>query len=382
MVKKGKSPKYKNIVEIIENEILDGRYIAGNKIPTQEELSGRFGVSRPTVEKALECLELKGLLERRRGAGTFVIHNYRSQQRRKRFGLIALRPPRDVDFGSNFVQSIISDFSVVAKNKNFELLVDATTVSNERELFEHSFSSCKDFLDSKIDGLFMLPVDFVGENTTINEAITSAFRSADVPVVLLDRDIVLSPRRSRFDVVGVNNRRAGFVITNHMIAMGTDDLYFVTCNLKSNTICDRRDGFKCALEYNNIDATGRVVYSYDYNNKSSGCFLIMDILKKSKGACGFVCVNDETASILMRDIVRLGYDVPSRVRLCGFDDLPTSPLLFSPLTTIAQPVAAIVQTAINVMNNRLNDTNMPPRDVYVAEKLVVRESCGFNNCRG
>jgi GntR family transcriptional regulator len=52
---------------------LQGRYRAGDRIPPETELVAALGVSRVTVRSALARLVERGLLERRRGSGTFLV---------------------------------------------------------------------------------------------------------------------------------------------------------------------------------------------------------------------------------------------------------------------------------------------------------------------
>jgi GntR family transcriptional regulator len=57
----------------IEDLLLQGRYKAGDRIPPETELVTALGVSRVTVRAALARLVERGLLERRRGSGTFLV---------------------------------------------------------------------------------------------------------------------------------------------------------------------------------------------------------------------------------------------------------------------------------------------------------------------
>lgn len=60
------------VFEQLKNNILAGRWKVGEKIPSETELAGIFGVSRSTVRQALRSLADYGLIEVRLGAGSFV----------------------------------------------------------------------------------------------------------------------------------------------------------------------------------------------------------------------------------------------------------------------------------------------------------------------
>lgn len=60
------------VFEQIKQLILDGEWKSGDKLPSESELAGMFGVSRVTVRQALQKLNTMGLVETRLGSGTFV----------------------------------------------------------------------------------------------------------------------------------------------------------------------------------------------------------------------------------------------------------------------------------------------------------------------
>ncbi|HEX3438412.1 MAG TPA: GntR family transcriptional regulator [Pseudacidobacterium sp.] len=67
------STLYAKIEETIATEIAQGEYRPGDQLPTEEALLQRFQVSRITVRRAIQNLVNRGLLEIRRGLGTFVL---------------------------------------------------------------------------------------------------------------------------------------------------------------------------------------------------------------------------------------------------------------------------------------------------------------------
>lgn len=69
------TPKYVIIQNYIMGKINNGEYKVGDRIPSENELSVMFNVSRITSNKALSELEVMGIVERVRGKGTYVKSN-------------------------------------------------------------------------------------------------------------------------------------------------------------------------------------------------------------------------------------------------------------------------------------------------------------------
>ncbi|MEW1844533.1 GntR family transcriptional regulator [Nonomuraea angiospora] len=65
-------PKYAQIVQTIRQKIADGTYPPGSLLPSETQLVREFGVSRPTVVRALQVLQLRGVIDREHGKGSFV----------------------------------------------------------------------------------------------------------------------------------------------------------------------------------------------------------------------------------------------------------------------------------------------------------------------
>ena len=60
------------IIETLRQEIVTRRLPHGARLPSEKDLSDRFGVSQPTVREAIRALETLGLVEVFHGSGTFV----------------------------------------------------------------------------------------------------------------------------------------------------------------------------------------------------------------------------------------------------------------------------------------------------------------------
>ncbi|MCG8633276.1 MAG: GntR family transcriptional regulator [Desulfobacterales bacterium] len=65
-------PLYHQLAEILQDRIRSGTYGPGEMIPSETGLARQYGIGRPTVRQAMNILVQKGLIQRKRGAGTFV----------------------------------------------------------------------------------------------------------------------------------------------------------------------------------------------------------------------------------------------------------------------------------------------------------------------
>src|SRR4051812_11155945 len=68
----GAQPRYLALAESLSNSIKAGEYPIGTLLPTEEELCGKFGVSRHTIREAIRKLKDLGLVSRHQGVGTRV----------------------------------------------------------------------------------------------------------------------------------------------------------------------------------------------------------------------------------------------------------------------------------------------------------------------
>jgi DNA-binding GntR family transcriptional regulator len=67
-------PLYFQVAEQLEHAILDGTLAPGDRIANEVALADHLGLSRPTLRQAIQTLVDKGMLVRKRGVGTQVVH--------------------------------------------------------------------------------------------------------------------------------------------------------------------------------------------------------------------------------------------------------------------------------------------------------------------
>jgi len=67
-------PLYHQLADILLDRIRSGEYSPGQMIPSETGLAKQYSIGRPTVRQAMDTLVQKGLIQRKRGSGTFVKH--------------------------------------------------------------------------------------------------------------------------------------------------------------------------------------------------------------------------------------------------------------------------------------------------------------------
>ena len=139
--------------------------------------------------------------------------------------------------------------------------------------------------------------------------------------------------RSQYDLVGIDNRRAGYAITAHLLKAGCRRIVFIGRPRSAPTVDARISGYREAVADARRDSHICRVDPEDVTE-------VKRILKTIRPD-GFVCANDFTAAQLLKTLNGLDVAVPGDVRMAGIDDVKYASLLPVPLTTIHQPCAEL-----------------------------------------
>jgi DNA-binding LacI/PurR family transcriptional regulator len=356
-------PKYRQIYETIKEAISTGEYQTGQRLPSEAELGKTFATSRLTVNRALRELQLGGLIERRVGSGSYVSA---SKSTGYAFGLLI------PELGSTEIFEPICRGMAEVQLAEHHVLLWGRSPSDAGAMEAQARESCRQWIANKVAGVFFAPLELTGQTDTVNARIADLFEAAGIPLVLIDRDLVRYPHRSKHDMIGIDNRRAGYVLTNHLVESGCRRLVFVGRHRSAPSCVARAVGFREAVQDAGLDFNDDCVL---HQSNPSDAIEVGDLMARLRPD-GIVCSNDFTAAQLMRTLEGLSIRVPDDVRMGGFDDVKYASLLPVPLTTIHQPCSDIGGAAIRAMVERVHNPQLPPRDILLDFRLVVRESTG------
>ncbi len=356
-------PKYQEVYSELSREIRSGRLTKGQRLPSEAELVRRFGASRITVGRAMRDLQSHGLVERRVGSGTYV--KAPAAAGALSFGLLI------PDLGETEIFEPICQGMMASPLAQKHALIWGSPNGGGASKQERAWHLCHQYIDRRVSGVFFAPLEFSEGKDDVNVQIASALDEARIPIVLLDRTVDAYPRRGHHDLVGIDNRRAGFIVTDHLIRLGSRRIAFVAMPNAAATVDAREAGYREALYRSEIPIDRALIHRLDPEDA-----LAVKGVMTTRRLDGIVCANDRTAGLLMQSLLRVGYRIPADVRLVGIDDVRFASLLPVPLTTLRQPTRQIGDAALSAMLERVARKDLPPRDILLDCELIVRESCG------
>jgi LacI family transcriptional regulator len=160
----------------------------------------------------------------------------------------------------------------------------------------------------------------------------------------------------------------------HLIQLGHRRIGFITGRKGTPTTRARLDGYKKALSEAGIAVTESLIRPGDYLFKSgfnAGEFL----LNIGEPPTAIFASNDDMAAGVLFAAQKCGLKVPDDLSVAGFDDSLIATSVWPALTTIRQPVRALVAQAINqlIFSIRLPESDLQVK-ASIACELIVRES--------
>jgi GntR family transcriptional regulator, arabinose operon transcriptional repressor len=361
---RSEAPKYQQVYAALRRDIESGRWKPGERLPTEVDLVRTFQASRITVGRAVRDLQSAGLVQRRAGSGTYVAAAPPSAKGLS-FGLLI------PDLGETEIFEAICQGMMSSPLARAHALLWGSLTGGGPSREDRTWSLCQQYVDRRVSGVFFAPVELTPHKDDVNQRIVRALEAARIPTVLLDRPAFPYPERGGHDLVGIDNRRAGFVVTDHLQRLGCRRIAFVALPNAAATVEAREAGYREALYASNHPIDRAAVRRIDPSDSAAVGSLIDDHRPD-----GIVCANDRTAGALMHTLLAAGISIPGDVRLVGIDDIEYARLLPVPLTTLRQPTRQIGDAALAAMLERVHRPDGPARDILLHCELIVRASCG------
>ncbi|MEQ7873001.1 LacI family DNA-binding transcriptional regulator [Sphingomonas sp. ASV193] len=197
-----------------------------------------------------------------------------------------------------------------------------------------------------------------------------------LPPALLDRLVpagmatvqVNTPENAQRTTIGIDNAAGARAVADHLVAAGRRRPLHIAGPVGNFDASERREAFAEHLHAQGItpvECTG----AFD---DSSGARLVGEMIDRGVPFDCIFAANDMMAIGAMQELRARGIDVPGKVAVVGFDDVPLAQYLG--LTTVAVHVADIGRRAVQALVASFGERPPPPRFIKLAPSLMVRAS--------
>jgi LacI family transcriptional regulator len=256
-----------------------------------------------------------------------------------------------------FFAEVAIALSGVIRDRGYSLIVSSSEEDPELEREEISR-----LLGRHMDALVIASA---GSNVEQFERMDSKGQ----PYVLIDRD--LDGIEANF--VGINDKRAGYLATEHLIAMGCRRVAHIR-GQNNSPGNGRFEGYKEALRDNGLPYSEESVVrrSYvDIETTRQGAEAMRLLLGRDPKPDGVFCFNDPLAIGAMSTILEARLRIPEDIALIGCGNLPNDDWLRVPLSSIDQHSQTIGRRAAELALNLIESKQTPRVQTTVLEPTLV-----------
>jgi len=265
------------------------------------------------------------------------------------------------ELNSNFIASVLSGIEKITTLAGYDIIIAHSGESSVKEN-----ANALNLFHKRVDGL-IASLSF--DTTRLNHF--NPFIEKNIPVVFFDR----VEDMDHTSKVIIDNYRAGYRATQHLVDQGCKKIVMITANLQRNVYADRNKGYQDALFDNNIH------FENDWliKNKLSEQAAIDSahrIMKMKPIPDGVFCTSDFTAAVCIRTLKEYRIKIPDDIAFVGFNNDAISKIIEPNLTTINYPGINMGEIAAKNLIDKLTGVSdrMSTDSIVIDSELIIRQS--------
>jgi DNA-binding LacI/PurR family transcriptional regulator len=339
------------LAQLLQEDILNGVYIKGQKLPSYDDFGSMYEVNRLTARKAIKELEDQGLVHSIAAKGTYVGSAPKADEKQqnptKMIGIVS-ELVHFQDMGYHHMDL----FNALQKNL-MEHQYQLTPIRLGEQQLSEALSQCDGFI---VIGPMSL------KNTQKLQTMS--------PMIHID------PQRSTLaTAISADYEKAGMLAAHHLFEKGHEKIAVI----HGNQSCSKKmwQGFEESCP----DSKKLSIESFygDYTaptaRKITESLIVDQKIKAHREAITAIfCMNDEMAAGAIQALSRYNYNIPEDISVLGFDNSSIAPLLDPPLETIGISIQDMGKRAIDQLMSLLNNQPIDNSMIMITPKLIPRES--------
>lgn len=260
---------------------------------------------------------------------------------------------------SPFYSSIITHLSTYASEKGYTLLSQQTSGENTPTLedYEHMVRS------KQADG-FILFTHFPEQHYKISiESKPAIVLACEIPEKAQNNDRVS---------VGIDDFKAAYEATEHLIAQGHKKIAFIHCGHDTTAVKQRYLGYLAATKVHNSQLPLEQINELDNNTQLDE--KLNYLINLSDSPTALFCADDDLAIRTLYYLKTQSLKVPQDFSLIGFNNSPYSALTDPPLTTVEAPAEDIATKAFDCLLSLMDAEQNPLSHTIIEHSFIERQS--------
>lgn len=326
------------------------------------DIAARLKISSATVSRALKDDPVVSKKTRKRIFEAADEMGYRANQfarnlRNQKTHIIGVIVPR---LDSHFMSSVISGIEQVANNEGYNIVISQSAEQADKEI-----ANAKTMFNNRVDGLL---VSLAYDTKNIDHF--EPFFNKNVPIIFFDR---VEEHKNSTSVL-IDNRRAAYNATSHLIEEGCKRIVHITAIPKRNVYADRLAGYKQALADHNIKFKDEYVVISSLSQEA-GDEAAEKILRMKLFPDGVFVSNDNCAVGCMLAIKKAGIRIPQDIAFIGFNNDPVCTVIEPNLTSVNYSGYQVGEVAARNMIQHLKGMTIDATgSIILKSELIIRES--------
>ncbi|MFC1565438.1 GntR family transcriptional regulator [Candidatus Neomarinimicrobiota bacterium] len=346
-------PNYFQLQNWLREQIEQGVFKPGDRIPTEEEFSEISGLARATIRQATQNLVNMGLLVRKRRLGTFVLEKVNAPGGHTTIGLLI------PDIRRGYAPILARGVQDEAANSKHTLILSDTD-----DLFIRADFHADRMIETPVGGVIFVPTAVSNEQ---NHKIIEKLIRNKIPVVLVDRTLP----SENLDYVTADNIKGAYEMTEYLIKKGHRRIA-ITLSTLISTERDRLEGYKKAFSNYDIPIDENLIFAHSGPFAEGRYIKIAEKIFQSKLNISAVFAgHDRIALVLYAEAQKLGISIPEDISIVGYDDLDFTTVS---LTTMHQPIYEMGQESMKLIRLRIKGDLSEPQRIILNSYLVERSS--------
>ena len=356
--------KYYVLMEELKQSILSGEIKPGEKLPSENELSARYQISRHTVRTALSILINEGYIEAEHGRGTFCSQRMGHMKNSRNIAVVTT-------YISDYIfPRLIQGMDKVMTANGYSIILKNT--ANSRTIEERVL---EDILTKDIEGLIIEP-----SKSQIFCRHTNLYAMLDqyeIPYVFIQG---VYPQMMDKPHILMDDCKGGYLVTKHLLDCGHRKILgiFKADDFQGK---ERHKGYVKALQESGLSYDpDMVVWFHTEDRKMKPAQMTELLLQQQVEMDAVVCYNDQIALEVIRSLQKNGKRVPEDISVTGYDNSVIAEGTVG-LTTIAHPQEKLGEMAAELLLEKIRkvpeDKSRIPR--LIQPELIVRGSTKSRN---